>query len=119
MSEKAPQANNSINLDVETILLTAEGRPFIKQINSVSRVLSMKHSEVKFRGEQLVKTGYVGDCKSVQLFKCPNGYFLFCNKAFSNNNWSIAGDTLKDVFAALTDTEIKTALKAVVSEEAT
>ena len=116
MSEKA--SAGGIKLDTETILQTAEGRPFIKQINSVSHVLSMKNSEVEFKGEELVKTGYVGDCKSVQLFKCPGGFFLFCTKSFTKNNWSTAGTTLDQVLSAVTDPDIRKALEEAVSVEA-
>ncbi len=105
--EKAPKPKDTVKLDVETILQTTEGRSFLNQLNEVSRVLSVKGSEVNFRGEEILKTGYLGDYKSVQLFKCPNGYFLFCNKAFTKNNWSTAAGKLNDVIEKIQDGEVK------------
>lgn len=105
--EKVPKPKDTVKLDVETILQTTEGRSFLNQLNEVSRVLSMRDSAVYFKGEKILKTGYLGDCKSVQLFKCPNGYFLFCNKAFTKNNWSAAGSKLNDVIEKIQDREVK------------
>jgi len=105
--EKAPGPKDIVKLDVETVLQTTEGRSFLNQLNEVSRVLSVRDSAVDFKGEEILKTGYLGDCKSVQLFKCPNGYFLFCNKAFTKNNWSAAGSKLNDVIEKIQDGEIK------------
>ena len=105
--EKAPRPKDIVKLDVETVLQTTEGRSFLNQLNEVSRVLSVRDSAVDFKGEEILKTGYLGDCKSVQLFKCPNGYFLFCNKAFTKNNWSATGSKLNDVIEKIQDGEIK------------
>jgi len=105
--EKAPRPKDIVKLDVETVLQTTEGRSFLNQLNEVSRVLSVRDSAVDFKGEEILKTGYLGDCKSVQLFKCPNGYFLFCNKAFTKNNWSAAGSKLNDVIEKIQDGQIK------------
>ncbi len=107
MSEKTVQPKDNVKLDVETILLTTEGRHFIKQIQSVSRILLISHSEVTFKGEEIAKLGYVGDCKSVRLFKCPDGYFLFCNKAMSMNNWSAADTSLNNLLNKVYDPQIK------------
>ena len=107
MSEKAPKPTDRVKLDVETILQTAEGRHFLNQLNFVSQIVTIKDSQVEFKGEQMVKTGYVADCKSVQLFKCPDGYFLFCNKAATKNNWSVSGRGLEEVLSKLYDNEIK------------
>ncbi len=105
--EKTQNPEDTVKLDVETILQTTEGRSFLNQLNQVSRVLSMRNSEVNFKGVEVVKTGYLGDCKSVHLFKCPNGYFLFCNKASTKNNWSAAGSKLNDVIEKIQDGEVK------------
>jgi len=105
--EKTPRPKDIVKLDVETVLQTTEGRSFLNQLNEVSRVLSVRDSAVDFKGEEILKTGYLGDCKSVQLFKCPNGYFLFCNKAFTKNNWSAAGSKLNDVIEKIQDGQIK------------
>ena len=105
--EKTQNPEDTVKLDVETILQTTEGRIFLNQLNQVSRVLSIRNSEVNFKGVEVVKTGYLGDCKSVHLFKCPNGYFLFCNKAFTKNNWSAAGSKLNDVIEKIQDGEVK------------
>ena len=105
--EQAPGPKDIVKLNVETVLQTTEGRSFLNQLNEVSRVLSVRNSAVDFKGEEILKTGYLGDCKSVQLFKCPNGYFLFCNKAFTKNNWSAAGSKLNDVIEKIQDGEIK------------
>lgn len=116
--EKAPKANDTVKLDVETVLQTSEGRSFLNQLNAVSRVLSIKNSEVEFKGEEILKTGYVGDCKSVHLFKCPDGYFLFCNKAFTRNNWSAASEKLIDVIDKAYDGEIKNKISQILRTEA-
>jgi len=105
--EKAPKPKDTVKLDVETILQTTEGRSFLNQLNEVSRVLSVRNSEVDFKGEEILKTGYLGDCKSVQLFKCPDGYFLFCNKASTKNNWSAASSKLNDVIEKIQNEEVK------------
>lgn len=105
--ENAPKAKDVVKLDVETVLQTTEGRVFLDQLKSVSRVLSIKDSVVEFKGEEILKTGYVGDCKGVQLFECPNGYFLFCNKAFTKNNWSTSGEKLNEVVGRVEDKEIR------------
>ena len=114
MSEKTEQPKDKVKLDVETILLTTEGRHFIKQIQSVSRILLINHSEVTFKGEEMAKLGYVGDCKSVQLFKCPDGYFLFCNKAMSMNNWSAVDASLENLLNKVYDPEIKEKVAAAL-----
>ncbi len=116
MSEKAAKANDHISLDVETILQTTEARNYLNQINQVSRVLFMKNSQVEFKGEEILKTGYISDCKSVLLYKCPNGYFLFCNKVFSMNNWSTAATDTVELLAQIEDSEIKKRVEAVISE---
>lgn len=118
MSEKAAKPKDRVKLDVQTILHTTEGRPFINQLNTVSHVLTMKDSEVEFKGELLAKTGYVSDCKSAQLFRCPNGYFLFCDKAFTNNNWSAIGQSINEVLSKLDDADIKNKLQELVPAEA-
>ena len=82
MSEKPVKPKDVVSLDVETNLQTTEGRVFLNQISKVSRVLYLKDSAVEFKGEQLLKTGYIADFKSVMLYKCPNGYFIFGDKAF-------------------------------------
>ena len=115
MSEKEPKPKDRAKLDVETILQTTEGRSFLNNINSVSQVLAIVNSTVEFKGEEIVKTGYVGDCKSVHLFKCPNGYFLFCNKAFTMNNWSTTGTTVDEVIAKTYDNDIKKRIKEEIS----
>lgn len=115
MSENARQANNVAKLDLESSVHTIEGRNFLNQLNRVSHILSLKGSEVVFKGGQLFKTGYVGDCKSVQLFKCPGGYFLFCNRAFTMNNWSAAGETIDEVVSRVDDAQIKQKISAELS----
>ena len=94
MSERVTKADGIAKLDVESVVQTTEGRAFIKQLTAVSRIISLKSTEVEFVGEEILKTGYVADCKSIQVFKCPDGYFLFCNKAFTMNNWSAIADDL-------------------------
>ncbi|MCZ6803916.1 MAG: hypothetical protein O7D86_08285 [Proteobacteria bacterium] len=47
--EKAPKPKDTVKLDVETILQTTEGRSFLNQLNQVSRVLSIRNSEVNFK----------------------------------------------------------------------
>lgn len=107
MSDKAPRPKDVVTLDTETILQTTEGRRYINQINSVSTILTLKGSEVTFKGEEIARIGIVADCKSVQLFKCPRGYFIFCNKALTMNNWSAAGAVLEDLLNKLYDPQIK------------
>lgn len=119
MSEKAAKSKDSVKLDVETILQTAEGRVFINQLNTVSHVLAMRDSEIEFKGEDMVKTGYVSDYKSVQLFKCPKGYFLFFDKAFGKNNFSFIAETMDELLSKISDADVKQKLMeetAAVSE---
>jgi hypothetical protein len=118
MSEKAKKASDVVSLDVETILQTTEGRIFLNQLNTVSKVLRMIDSTVEFKGEELLKTGYVSDCKSIQLFKCPNGYFLFLNKAFTKNNLSFAEPDIDGLLDKIADNEIKDRLEKELSETA-
>lgn len=114
MSEKS-QPESSVTLDVESETNTAEGRQFLRHIVAVSRVLQMKDTQITFKGEELLKISFVGDCKSVQLFKCPTGYFLFCNKSFTKNNWSAAGKTVSEVVEAVYDPEVKSRLAEGIS----
>ncbi len=107
MSEKPVKPKDVVSLDVETNLQTTEGRVFLNQINKVSRVLYLKDSVVEFKGEQLLKTGYIADFKSVMFYKCPNGYFIFGDKAFGKNNWSAVGHGLDDVASQVADEKIK------------
>ncbi len=108
-----------VKLDVGTNLFTIEGRAFSKQLNMVSRVLSVSDAGVEFWREEKVKTGYVGDCKSIQLYECPEGFFLFCNKAFSNNNWSATGQTAADILDKIYDGEIKKKIEQTIAEAVT
>jgi hypothetical protein len=103
MSERVPKTAGVVKLDVESVLFTTEGRGFVKQLAEVSRIISLKNTEVEFIGEEILKTGYIADCKSVQIFKCPKGYFLFCNKAFTMNNWSAIADDLQQLQAKAYD----------------
>ena len=107
MSEKPVKPKDVVLLDVETNLQTTEGRVFLNQISKVSRVLYLKDSAVEFKGEQLLKTGYIADFKSVMLYKCPNGYFIFGDKAFGKNNWSAVGHDLDEVASQVDDEKIK------------
>ncbi len=116
MSEHAAKPKDVVKLDVETNVQTSEGRLFLKQLNEVSHVLFMRDTEVEFKGELMLKTGYVGDCKSVSLYKGPNGYFLFCDKAFGKNNWSVIGKTFDEILAKVTNKEIKKKLTEEYSE---
>lgn len=102
-------------LDFETSLFTIEGRTFLKQLSSVSRVLSVKDAGAEFWGDEKVKTGYVGDCKSVQLFECPDGFLLFCNKAFTNNNWSATGQTVAEVLDKVSNFDVKKKIEEELS----
>lgn len=117
MSEKPAKPQDVINLDTETVLQTTEGRVFINQLNTVSHVLSMRDAEVAFKGEEIVKTGYVGEWKSVQLFKCPNGYFLFCDAAFGKNNWSAIGKTVEEILGKVADKEVRQCIEEELSAE--
>ncbi|MFQ5771189.1 MAG: hypothetical protein ACE5HX_11675 [bacterium] len=94
-------------MDVETNVQITEGRIFLDQLNKVSHVLSLKSTEVEFKGEPIFKTGYLGRFKSLTLYKCPNGYFLFGDKAFGKNNWSIIGSTLDELLTKIPHKEIK------------
>ncbi len=107
MSEKAAKAKDVVSLDVESNVQTFEGRKFLNQLNSVSHVLHLKDTTVEFKGEEVLKTGYVGDFKSLILYKCPKGYFLFGDKAFGKNNWSAAASKLDELVAKLDDSDVK------------
>lgn len=117
MSDKPARPQDVIKLDTETVLQTTEGRIFINQLNTVSHVLAMRNAEVEFKGEELVKTGYVGDWKSVQLYKCPKGYFLFCDAAFGMNNWSAIGETVEEVLDKITDKDVRKRVEEELSTE--
>jgi len=107
MSEKAAKPKDVVTLDLETNVQTAEGRIFLNQLNTVSHVLHLKDTTVEFKGEEVLRTGYVGDFKSLMLYKCPNGYFLFGDMAFGKNNWSVIGRSLNDLLAKVSDKDIK------------
>lgn len=107
----------AVKLDVETSLFTMEGRVFLKQLNSVSSVLSISDTQVEFLGDEMVKTGYVGDCKSVQFFQCPKGFFIFCNKAFTKNNWSATGQTVVEVLDKINDSSIREKVESELSAD--
>ncbi|NIR53014.1 hypothetical protein GWO43_30665 [candidate division KSB1 bacterium] len=116
MSEKAAKPKDVVTLDVETNVQTTEGRIFLNQLNSVSHVLHLKDTTVRFKGEEILKTGYLGDFKSVILYKCPKGFFLFGDKAFGKNNVSWIGGTLDEVLNKLTDEEIKKKISEQLKE---
>ncbi len=118
MSEKAAKPKDAISLDLETNLQTAEGRRFLNQLNTVSRVLHVKDTTVQFKGEEILKTGYVGDFKSVILYKCPNGYFLFGDKVFGKNNWSAIGKSIDELLRQLDDGEVKKKITESLSASA-
>lgn len=111
MSEHATKIKDEVKLDVESNVQTMEGRVFVNQLNEVSHVLALKDTEIVFKGEEILKTGYVGDCKSVILYKCPNGFFLFCDKAFGKTNWSAIGKTLNELLDKVRDQEVKKRIK--------
>ena len=68
---------------------------------------------MQFKGEQVLKTGYMGDYKSLILYKCPKGYFLFGDKAFGKNNVSWIGDDLDALLENVSDKEI---IKRITTE---
>ncbi|MFQ5638399.1 MAG: hypothetical protein ACE5IR_10445 [bacterium] len=103
MSDKP---NNVISLDVETNVQTAEGRFFLNHLNTVSHVLFLRDSTVRFQGEQVMKTGYFDDFKSLILYKCPKGYFLFGDKAFGTNNLSWIGSDLDSLLKCVDDKKL-------------
>ncbi|HEX9654046.1 MAG TPA: hypothetical protein VGA99_10065 [bacterium] len=107
MSEKTAKAKDVMTLDVETNLQTTEGRKYLNQLNTVSHVLHLKDTTVTFKGEEVLKTGYLGDFKSLSLYKCPKGYFLFGDRAFGKNNWSVMANTLDELLAKLGEGEVK------------
>ena len=107
MSEKPAKRKDVASLDVETNLQTTEGRIFLNHLNTASRVLLVKGSTVEFKGEEILKTGYVGDFKSIILYKCPKGYFLFGDRAFGNDNLSMVGATVEELLSKIEDKEIK------------
>jgi hypothetical protein len=118
MSEKPEKPKDVVKLDVETNVQTTEGRIFLTQLNTVSHVLHLKDSVVHFRGEEVLKTGYIGDFKSLILYKCPKGYFLFGDRAFGKNNVSWAGNDLDELLGKLRDKEIEKKILEGVTEVA-
>lgn len=115
MPAHGKKAQDVVTLDVESNLQTTEGRSFINQLNQVSHVLHLKDTVVQFKGETLIATGYVGDYKTVQLYKCPNGYFLFADMAFGKDNWSVIGRTLDEVLGQVQDKEVTKKIKEELS----
>ena len=118
MSETTSNEQAIVKLDTETSLLTSEGRVFLNQIASVSSIMRVNNTSVEFLGEELVKTGYVSDCKRVQLIKCPAGYFLFADKTFTKNNWSVAAPDLETLLQNVPDREVRTQLEKELSATA-
>lgn len=104
--EKVAKPKDVVTLDVETNVQTTEGRIFLHQLNAVSHVLQPKDTKVEFKGEQVFKSGYIGEFKSVVLYKCPKGYFLFGDKVFGNNNVSWIGGDLDELLSKVSDKEI-------------
>ena len=96
--------------------MTSEGRVFLNQVASVSSIMRINNTTVEFLGEQLVKTGYLSDYKSVQLIKCPAGYLLFADKIFTKNNWSVAAPDLDTLLQAVSDKEVLAQLEKELSE---
>ncbi|MFQ5605930.1 MAG: hypothetical protein ACE5HS_21885 [bacterium] len=117
MSEHASKSKDVVTLDVETNVLTAEGRVFLNKLNTVSRVLFLRDTKVDFKGAQILKTGYIGDFKCIEIYKCPNGFFLFGNRAFGNNNWSVIGKTLDELLDQIGDLEIKKKIEAEMAAD--
>ena len=115
MAERSDKSAGVVTLDVESNVQTVEGRVFLKQLNEVSHVLHLKDTEVRFKGEVILKADYVGDCKSVILYKCPRGYFLFCDKVFGKTNWSAIGSTLPELLEKVQDEAIRKRIEEEVS----
>jgi len=118
MSEKAAKPKDLVTLDLETNVQTAEGRIFLNQLNTVSHVLHLKDTTVEFKGEEVLRTGYIGDFKSLMLYKCPNGYFLFGDMAFGKNNWSVISKTLDELLTKVKNEEIKKRISEGASQSA-
>jgi hypothetical protein len=118
MSDETPQLAEVVKLDTEAVLLTSEGRTFLNQLTCVSRIITISNTTVTFKGKEVMKTGYWGDYKSVQLFECPQGYFLFCNKLFSKNNWSAAASDLDTLFQQITDRALADRIQQELSQRA-
>lgn len=108
---KAENKSGIVSLDVESNVQTLEGRIFLKQLNEVSHVLHLKDTEVKFFGEEIARLEYVGDYKSIILYQCPRGYFLFFDRAIGKNNWSLVGQSIDEIIDNLSDEEVKTQLQ--------
>ncbi len=117
MSEKEPKAKDVTTLDVETNVQTTEGRVFLDQLNKVSHVLLLQDTEVTFKGELVFKTGYVGDYKSIQLYKCPRGFFLFFDVAYGKNNRSLVATTIDELLKQIPDKKIREQVAQAASEQ--
>jgi hypothetical protein len=111
MSDENTTAETIAKVDTENSLFTSEGRLYIKQLRSVSEIVAINETTAQFKGEEIVKTGYVGDYKSVHLFKCKKGYFLFCNKLFTKHNWSAAAEELDTLLQQVPDKNVSELLK--------
>jgi len=118
MADESTVGEAIAKLDTETSLHTSEGRIFINQLRSVTEIISILDTSAQFKGEEIVKTGYLGEYKSVHLFKCPKGYFLFCNKTFTKNNWSIADSDLEALMSKISDNDVVQRLKEELLETA-
>jgi hypothetical protein len=102
-------------IDTEACLHTAEGRVYLNQLKSVTKVTGISETTAHFIGEEIVKLGYTGEYKSIHLFRCPDGYFLFCNKTFSKNNWSASDRELDVLLDKVSDVEVVEGLKKELS----
>jgi hypothetical protein len=110
MSEKG-KGGNQVTLDLETNTHTSEGRIFIDTLQAVTRILARLKSEVTFEGKEIARVQWVSDNKSITIYECPNGYFLFFDKLIGKDNRAISAKTLEEALAKVPDEESRKALQ--------
>ncbi len=109
MAEKTKNAGQ-VSLDLETNTETSEGRVFIDALAQVTVILARRKSEVTFQGKEIARLQWIGDNRSVTIYECPNGYFVFFDKLVGKNNWAVSGASLEEVLAKVPDEETRKAL---------
>lgn len=116
MSEKGKDAN-VVTLDLETNTNTSEGRFFVDTLQAVTLILARRKSEVTFQGKEVAKAEFVGDNRSVSVYECPRGYFIFFDKLVGKNNWALSAATLDQALAKIPDEETQKALSEALKPQ--
>jgi hypothetical protein len=113
MSAEA-KGGNQITLDLETNVLTSEGRHFADTLKTITIVHALHKNEVTFEGREIARVQFVGNNRAVTLYECPRGYYVFFDKLVGKNNEAFAAESLEGVLAGIGDGETRQALQSVL-----